>query len=331
MGERVAITGATGQLGAALALRLRDEGHDVHALVRDPTRLGALPDDHGLTLHSGDVTDPASLARWAAGSSAVFHLAGVVSYWPRNRGWVMRVNVEGTRAVLAAAKGAGAETLVHTSSIAALGSVPAPPDSGVEGDEETPFDWGPLRIAYCDSKHASERLALGASGIRAVAVNPGIVLGAGDVHMNGARMLAQVRDGALPGVPPGATTLSNLPDVVEGQLLAWQRGEHGQRYVLGSGTGTFREVFGWVGEVLGKPAPTRVLPRRLMALVAAGHELMGALRGVEPKITRQLVAIAARNRRYRSAKASAALGYAPADPRRGIEDCWRWMRDSGRS
>jgi dihydroflavonol-4-reductase len=118
---------------------------------------------------------------------------------------------------------------------------------------------------------------------------------------------------------------------VEGQLLAWQRGEHGQRYVLGSGTGTFREVFGWVGEVLGKPASTRVLPRRLMALVAAGHELMGALRGVEPKITRQLVAIAARNRRYRSAKASAALGYAPADPRRGIEDCWRWMRDSGRS
>ena len=321
---KILLTGGTGQLGAALSRALLARGDEVRALVRDPGRATALA-ELGATLHRGDVTAPDSLADALRGVEAVLHSAGAISYWGRRRAEVMAVNVGGTRNLLEAAARAGARRFLFTSSIASLGSAP----EGALGDEDTPWNWDGVDLAYFESKRAAEQLVFGETRLEGLAVNPGIVLGAADVNMNGARLMLQVWRGRMPGLPPGATTTANLDDVVEGHLLALDRGTPGTRAVLGGATPTFAELFSEIGEVVGRPPPARLLSAGQVRALAWAAEAGGWLTGQEPALTRPQAEILIRNRRYRSDRAVETLGYRPGPLRAGLEACWRWCRDAG--
>ena len=321
---KILLTGGTGQLGAALATALIARGDEVRALVRDPGRAGALA-AAGCALHPGDVTAPDSLVGAVKGVEAVLHSAGAISYWARRRAEIMAVNVEGMRCLLGAAVGAGVRRFLFTSSIASLGSAP----EGTIGDEDTPWDWDGANLAYFESKREAERLLFAETRLEALAVNPGIVFGASDINRNGARLLLQIWQGKMPGVPPGATTAANLDDVVAGHLLALDRGAPGTRAVLGGATPTFLELFREIAEVVGRPAPTRTLSAPALRALSWAAEAGGWLTGKEPTLTRPQAEILVRNRRYRSDRAVATLGYEPRPLRQGLEACWRWCRDAG--
>lgn len=318
---KVFVTGGTGQLGSEVVRQLVAAGHEVVALVRNPDRARLL-DGVPCTLLQGDVTQPESLQ--ISGCEVVFHLAGVVSYWKPGRPRLDRVNVSGTANVLHAAVAAGVRRFVLTSSIATLGHVPGHD----VGDEDSPFNWGPWNLGYQETKLAAERLVLAETRIDTLAVLPGIVFGARDAQQNGGRMLLQVTQG-IPGVPCGATTAANLDDVAAGHLLALERGRPGRRYVLGGTTGSFRDLFGRVAQVLGAPAPTRVLPEPILLANGLWQELRGRLSGQEPKYTRELARVTARNRQYSSDRAMRELGYAPRPLEIGIEACREWYRAEG--
>jgi len=316
----ILVTGATGQIGSrvAEALARREE---VRCLVRNPDKPGAL--DFDVEVVRGDVTDADSLQAAVRGCRAVVHCAGVVSYWDRNAAWQEEVNVGGTRKLLDAAAEAGVERFLLTSSIAALGCVEG---DGI-GDETTPFNMGD--VPYCATKKAAQDLVLGDTRLRGVAVNPGITFGTHDLHRNAGRMCLQVHSGGPPGVPPGATTVAALTDVVEGHVAALYRGEPGNAYVLGGHTLSFAELFQAVASVVGKPAPTRVLPEWLMRAYGAALLVGAAVTGNEPPITPTLARVSARNRKYSSAKANRALGYSPKPLDEGIRDCWEWYLERG--
>lgn len=316
---RVLVTGGTGQIGSALVTALRDRGDDVRCLVRRADKLGQL-DPEGVALSVGDVTDPGSLQTAAKGVDAVIHAAGVVSYWKRNAALQQQVNVDGTRNVLDAAAGAGVRRVLLTSSIAALGWAP----DGELGDEDTPFNWGGMGLGYQETKRAAQDLVLGDARVEGVAVNPGITFGPGDVHRNAGRMLLQVHQGGPPAVPSGSTTVAALSDVVAGHLAALDRGTPGRNYVLGGGTPSFLELYRVVAQVVGNPAPTRVVGRGVVKLFGALGLARAAITGTEPAVTPGLAEVSSRNRRYSSQRAIDELGYAPKPMVQGIQACWDW-------
>ena len=320
----ILVTGGTGQLGSAVARALADEGRQVRCVVRDKDRLGVL-DPTGIEVVLGDVTDLGSLRTATKGCKQVVHAAGIVSYLSKNKARQEAVNHQGTRNVLDAAAFADADRVLLTSSIAALGYLP----EGEIGDEETPWNWGPYKLGYFDTKYAAERLVLGDTRLEGVAVNPGITLGHSDVNHNGGRILLQVHNGGPLGLPTGATTVASLDDVVQGHLAALDRGVSGERYVLGGHTPSWAELFQAAAEVVGKPAPSRMIPKWVLKLAGGAALLKGQFTGQEPPLTPALAEVTAKNRRYSSAKAIRELGYAPKPLAHGLEQCWRWYKDNG--
>ena len=325
MARSLLVTGATGQIGAALARALLRRGDRVRCLVRDPQRarriLGADPE-----LMAGDLRDAASLRAALAGVEAVCHLAGLASYWPARAAEMREANVHGTARMLDACAGAGVATLLYTSSIATLGWVP-----GDElGDETTPYNWHRLGIAYFDTKYEAERMVLADPRVAAVAVNPGLVFGPGDRNGNGVRFLREVAAG-VPGFPPGATTAAVLTDVVAGHLAALDRGRPGERYVLGGSPLSFQELFAAIAAVVGVAAPRRRLAAWMLTAMALAHTGRGCLSGREPRVSLPTCRILTRNRRYRSDKAVAELDYPVSPLAAGLRACWEWHLDRGNS
>lgn len=216
------VTGATGYLGSALVDVLVRGGYPVRALVRDPRRAAeVLP--AGVDLAVGALDDDAALRRAASGCSGLLHLAGTVGHSPEET-W--RANVEGTRAVLAAATAAGVGRLVHTSSSAAVMDA-----SGLVA--EWPVAPPALTDPYSASKAAAEELVLAAEGIETVVVNPVSVYGPsprGPLSYNGLFLAAARGEVAEIVDAPIGWVLAE--DAAVGHVLALERGEPGRRYVL---------------------------------------------------------------------------------------------------
>ena len=327
MARTVLVTGATGQIGGAVARALVRGGDRVRCLVRDRERGRSLLGDE-VELAAGDVTAPDSLPEALRGVEVVAHLAGKASYWPALGPLMRAVNVAGTANLLDACARAGVGRLLYTSSIATLGWVP---DHGI-GDETTAYNWHGLGIDYFDTKYEAERLVLAETRLATVAVNPGLVFGAGDRSVNGLRLLREIA-GGVPGYPPGATTAAVVDDMVAGHLAALERGRPGQRYVLGGTPLAFGELFAAIAEVVGAAAPRRRLAPLLMRGLALASTAGGVLTGREPRITLPTYQIMTRNRRYSSAKAIAELGYPISPLATGLRQCWEWhcaQRRAGR-
>lgn len=319
---KILVTGATGQLGSAVARALVARGDEVRCLVRDPQRARGLE----VELVGGDVCQPETLAPAMKGIEAVAHVAGVVSYNPAELAKMRQVNVEGTRAILDAAALAGVRRVLLTSSIATLGYLE---DPLAVGDEETAFNWQGEGIGYFDTKREAEALVLSDSRLEGLAVNPGITFGAHDVHRNAGRMVFQIAAGGPPAVPCGATTVATLDDVVTGHLLALDKGRRGERYVLGGLNLTFLELYARIAARMSLPAPTRVLRPWQMMVAAQLGEWRHKLGGPEPVLSLALAKMSSRNRRYSSAKAERELGWISSSFDDGIDACVGWYRAQG--
>lgn len=253
------------------------------------------------------------------------HTAGLISYARADAARLHAVNVEGTRAVLDAAAQAGVRRVVLTSSIAALGWVPP----GEVGDEDTPWAWGGLGLGYFETKHAADQLVLAETRLEGVALCPGITFGAHDANLGGGRLFVQVDQGGPPVVPCGATTTAALGDVAQAHVAALTRGQPGRRYVLGGHTPTFLELYAEIAALMGRPAPTRVVGEPALVALAWWEALSASLQGRAPRVTPPLARVSSRNRRYRSDRAIAELGYQPTPLRQALGECLDWLRAQG--
>lgn len=242
------VTGAAGYLGSALVALLVRRGRAVRALVRDPGRAAAvLPD--GVEIAVGDLADPPSLDRAVRGCTGVLHLAGAVA---DSAAQTRAANLDGTRAVLAAAARAGVERFVHTSSSAALIDA-----TGLV--TERPVAPPALTDPYSTSKAAAERLVLAADGIDALVVNPVNLYGPsprGPLSYNGL-LLAAAR-GEVAEVVDARVGWLLAQDAAVGHLLALDHGAPGRRYVLCGEVAPFgRVLHGFADRVGGTRVPLR--------------------------------------------------------------------------
>ena len=320
------MTGATGCIGANVAVALLARGYEVHALRRARSSLEAL-DGLDVTLVCGDVLDPPSLAAAMAGCALVFHVAAVSDYWRTPAERIYQVNVTGTRYVLEAALHARVERLVYTSSSGALGV----PSGQALLDESAPFNLRPEQFPYGHSKHLAEQAVQEAieAGLDAVIVNPTAVMGARDVHFIGGSLLRAAKRGLTLVAPPGGLNWVDAQSVGEGHVLAAERGRTGQRYILGGENLPHRHALETVAAVVGGRGPLLTLPRAAMGAIAWLADRAGALWPGTAPFNGQQARMSALELYYDCRRAQEELGFASVPFRAAVERAYAWYREYG--
>jgi dihydroflavonol-4-reductase len=267
-------------------------------------------------LLAGDIGDPAAVAAAVEGQDAVIHAAAHLAYWRGQRDLQTRINVEGTRNVVAACRRAGVRRLLHVSSVAAVG---IPPAGAPPADETFVFNLQDSGINYAVSKHAAEEIVLAAAraGLDAVIANPASLAGPFGARYRGGEMIEKVRHGRFATCFSGGVNIVHIDDVVDGMMAALARGRCGERYILAGENLTYRQIAETAAQELGVQRPILALPPLVTAVAANVLEPLSTLTGKRPKITYEQNYTANRCQYYSAAKAQAELGFA-ARPYRAI-------------
>jgi len=318
---KVLVTGATGFIGGNLARELWRRGDDVRALVRPGSNRSAI-EDTGIIPVEGDILDRSSVDRAVQGCEAVFHVAAAYTFWSRNPAEVSRTNVEGSINVLEAARQAGVFRTVYTSTVGTIGI----PKDGL-GTEDTALDQKSLHGRYKGSKYQAEQeaLTMAAAGMPLVVVNPTAPVGPWDVKPTptGKIVLDFLRR-KVPAYLKTGMNVVDVADVVEGHILALDKGRPGERYILGNRNVSLKEIFDILSDLTGLSAPRIRAPYWLVVGVGyADRFVEGTLLHREPAIPVEGV-LASKTPAYVSCEKSVnELG----QPQRPIEDALKQAID----
>jgi dihydroflavonol-4-reductase len=322
------ITGATGFVGSAVARTMARRGHALRLLVRSSSDRRNV-DGLDAELVTGDLTDPASLARAAAGCRYVIHVAADYRLWVPRPEEMMQANVDGAVAMMRAAADAGVERIVHCSSVAALGQI----GDGTPADETTPTHEADFVGVYKRSKYRAERAVLelaARESLPVVVVNPAAPVGPRDIKPTPTgKMVLDTAKGRVPAYIDTGLNIVHVDDVAEGHALALERGRIGERYVLGGENFLLKDILALIAEVAGRRPPAIRLPEALIWPVAWAMEKTAPLTGIAPMMTRDHLKMARKKMFYSSAKAVAELGYHARPAREAVVDAVAWFRAAG--
>jgi nucleoside-diphosphate-sugar epimerase len=319
------VTGATGHLGANLVRRLLQDGGRVRVLLRASSDVRAI---EGLDVERmvGDIRDPASLAAAVDGCARVYHCAAKISITSGSQREIYDTNVLGTRNVLAAAARARVSRVVVTGSFSAVGHHPDRPS-----DERDPFDPFAKALPYERSKAAVEHECLKAAvdGLDVVIAISCAIVGPFDFKPSRmGRVLQDFARGRMPAYIPGGFEFVAARDIVQGHLLAMERGRTGQRYIFSTEFVTIDTLMQWMEEITGRPRPRLRLPPPLMAAIAAVASPV--LTAVAPDIPQRLTPGAVRllrmHRRADCSKARQELGYSPTSVKEAVREAHAWFQ-----
>jgi len=311
------VTGGTGFIGSRVVRRLRDRGDEVVALVRSPGKASDLR-ELGCELVEGDLSSEQAIRAGVRGCDAVFHIAAVYKVGiPASERDAMRdANVGGTERVLDAAIDAGVGRVVYVSTVAVFGNT-----HGEVVDETYVRNGEDFLSCYDETKWQSHQVALDRirQGAPIVIVQPGGVYGPGD-HSELGNMIDQAATGKLKlkMFPETGFNLVHVDDVADGILLAYDRGETGQSYVLGGQISKMGELVEKVSEIAGRKAPTRELPAALMKMAIPIGPLVGKAMGFPPNLRELIRTSDGVTFWAKDDKARRELGYAPRDMDTGL-------------
>jgi dihydroflavonol-4-reductase len=316
---KVFVTGGTGFIGGHVVRRLRERGDDVVALVRSPEKAQGLA-DLGCQLVSGTLADRDAIRAGMAGCDAAIHGAAVYEVGiPESEHRAMyEANVVGTENVLRAALDAKVGKAVYISTVAAFGNT-----RGEVVDEGYEHPGASFTSYYEQTKVEAHRAAkqLIGEGLPCVIVQPGGVYGPRD-HSSIGQQMNQFLAGRMPLIafPDLGLNMVYVEDVADGVLLALDRGEVGESYVLGGEITTMRGVIEALAKVAGKRAPKRALPTPLMKAMTPVGGLVGKVMGQPPNL-RELISSADGVTFWaRHDRAMSELGYSPRGLEQGLRD-----------
>jgi dihydroflavonol-4-reductase len=324
--DRAFLTGASGFVGGHVLRALLAAGYDVRALVRGP--VPPFVELAGADVVTGDLERPGELLTALRGCRSLVHVAARYSFAPAERAALRRVNVLGTAGLLEAARLAGVERAVVTSSSAAVG-----PASG--GRPATETDWETAAegsSAYHRSKVEQERAALAAQ-LPVVRVLPTAPVGAGDWRPTptGQMVLDFLRGRMVVRPPAGGLNLVAVEDVARGHVLALERGRPGERYLLAGENLSLDSVWGLLAGICGRPVPRLRIPYGAALALAWGDELRCRVRpGARPVVPLEGVRMSRHVMHVDGSRAAAELGLARPGPVAGaLEGAVAWYRAHG--
>jgi nucleoside-diphosphate-sugar epimerase len=322
--SRILITGATGQVGNAIARRLASDGAQVRALVRSPKRADVLPE--GVEPVTGDVTDPDSLKAALDGVGTVYHAAGIPEQWRKDTDEFARVNVEGTRNVVEAALAAGVERFVYTSTDDALVQGP-----GKEFDESV-LNPGPGDTPYQRSKLEADRVVTEAldRGLPAVFLHPAGVYGPAPFLVKGLNdLLLQLAKKKTPMLLPGGMGVAYSEDVADGHVRAAAQAPVGARYLLAESFQPLTDIAKAVAAAEPRAKVPPVMPMPVARTVMRVGEGVANMTGKPPLIAKSVLLFLARGARPSGARARSELGWSPTPFTTGVERTLEHFRQQG--
>ena len=314
------VTGASGFIGGAVARVLVARGVAVRALLR-PGTVPNVPEPGAIEAVHGDLRDAAAVRAAAEGCTAVFHVGGLYSFFA-SAAELHAINVDGTRNAVEAARAVGAR-LVHTSSISTIGGM----RDGEIPDARQVATGAPG--PYKESKLLAEQVVREAfeRGLDAVIVNPTFPVGWGDIKPTptGA-VIQEFLAGRMPAYLETGMNIVDIDDVAEGHWLAFERGQRGERYILGNANMMMRELLELVAQISGRKAPRIRLPYAVaLGLAHADALVSGTLRG-RARVPLEGVRTAQEIRFASSARAVRELGLPQTPVRIALEKAVRWFQ-----
>jgi dihydroflavonol-4-reductase len=318
------VTGSTGHVGNVLARKLLERGEKVRAMILPGECRESIS---GLDVETveGNVLNVDSVFKAMRGIHGVFHLAGVISIMPGTNPFVRKVNVEGTRNVLHAAKESGIKKLVYTSSIHAIQRV----EEGVI-DENVPYDMNNPYGAYDRSKAEAtlEVLRAANSGLEAVVACPTGVIGPFDFR--GSMMGSLIHDAAVAKPTlyvDGAYDFVDVRDVAEGLISAAENGKRGESYILSGQKISVRYLLETIREITGRNFFQMRIPFDLAKFAALFTPTYYKLAHATPRFTPYSLEVLKSNSNISHAKATHQLGYSPRTLYESLKDTVKWFLD----
>src|ERR1700720_360305 len=322
------VTGATGFVGSHVARVLAEQGADLRLLIRassDPRNIQALNADRVV----GDLRDPASIETAMSGCDVVFHVAADYRLWVREPEQMYRANVEGTRAILEAARKNRVGRVVYTSSVATVGFT----SNGRPADEDSPVSLGDMIGHYKRSKFMAEQLALeaGRGGMRVVTVNPTTPVGEQDIKPTPTgRIVVDFLKRKFPAYVETGLNLVDVRECARGHITAMEKGNSGERYILGGENLTLKQILDKLAAISGLPSPTLKLPYAVAYVAGAVDEMFsGRLLGREPRATIETVRMGKKKMWATSDKAGRELGWKKIPVDDALRRAVQWFQANG--
>jgi dihydroflavonol-4-reductase len=322
------VTGATGFLGSHVARQLLASGAELRLLVRSTSRLDNIADLAAEHV-TGDLRDSDSLKHGMEGCEFVFHVAADYRLWSLNHQELYDSNVEGTRNILRAARECGVRRVIYTSSVATMGFG----NNGRLTDEKSPVTLANMIGDYKRSKFMAEQWVLeaGRSGQNVVMVNPTTPVGERDIKPTPSGQI--ILDFLRRKFPAYVDTGLNLVDVIdcaEGHLLAMEKAQPGERYILGGENLTLKQILDKLGAITGLPSPKIKLPYAVAFATGVVDTLVtGKIRKREPRVTIDAVRMGRKKMFVTSAKAERELGWNPRPVDESLRRAVEWFRANG--
>ncbi len=316
------LTGGTGFIGSHVARSLLAQGYEVRALVRPSSKLDNL---QGLDVEivTGDLNSP-DLAQKMPGCQVLFHVAAHYSLWQADGDKLYQSNVLGTRNVLTAARQGGIERSVYTSSVAAIGVG----EPGTITDETYQSSVEKLVGDYKKSKYWGEQEAIKAieKGQDIVIVNPTSPIGPRDIKPTPTgEIIVRFLERKMPAYVNTGLNFIDVRDVAQGHLLALEKGQRGDRYILGNQNLTLKELLDQLANITGLQAPEKTVPLWLPLTVAWLDEKILAPLGKTPGVPLDGVRMSAQTMYYNSSKAVKELGLPQTPLKKALEDAVKWF------
>jgi dihydroflavonol-4-reductase len=317
------VTGASGFIGWHVATKLLARGETVRALVRPSSKIRELEVETVM----GDLREPESLERAVLGCRAVYHVAADYRLWAKDETELYRSNVEGTRNLLEAARNAGVDRVVYTSTVGCIGV----PNGGL-GSEASEVCLEEMTGVYKRSKFQAEQVALefARAGFPVVIVNPTAPVGDHDFKPTPTgKIILDYLKGAMPAFIDTGLNLVGVEDTAEGHILACEHGHEGERYILGCENLTLQQILARLAGVTGGKAPRWQIPYAVAYAAGAASTGWANLTGVEPRVPLDAVKMARKKVFVSSDKAKRELGFNPSAVEGALKRAVEWFRANG--
>jgi dihydroflavonol-4-reductase len=320
------VTGAAGFLGSHVARQLVARGDNVRVLMRPSSTNRAIA-DLSLEYVTGDLRDPASLDRAMKNVKRVFHVAADYRLWAKRKQDIYDSNVGGTKNLLDAAKRAGVEQIVYTSTVATIAV-----DRPQHPNEFTDAKLEEMVGHYKRSKWLAEKEALRAakSGLPVIVAMPTTPVGPWDWKPTPTgKIILDFLNGKMPGYVQTGLNFVGVEECAAGHLLIAEKGKVGERYLLGGENLTLKQMLDALSKITGLPAPRLKIPHGLALGVAYANTAFSRLLGREPGIPVEGVKIARHMMFVDCTRARRELGFKAGPVPAALERAVGWYEANG--
>jgi farnesol dehydrogenase len=320
------ITGATGYIGNNLAKKLADEGNIIHALCRNENT--PVLSHANIKIFKGDITDKTSIEKAIQGCEQVYHLAAYARVWAKDMSIFYKLNVDGLRNVLDAARNSSVQKIVFTSTAGTLGP------SGAQPVKEDDKRIGKPFTDYEISKTQAELLCreyCNKYGMHIVIVNPPRIYGHGIItESNAVTRLVKLYMAGKWKITPGDGKRTGsyvyIDDIVNGHTLAMQKGRSGERYILAGVNASYNEFFDLLAKITGKKVSLIKMPVWLMMIAGNAMQLYTNITGKPPLLTPPWIKKYYHDWSLSSEKAQRELGYTYISLEEGLQKTVDWLK-----